>query len=279
MMVNGSWRDLDGLPHATKLSLKPRIYHPNRITAKAKIIAATYEPLRALPGSCKPGQAPNPLTPPDYTPKPNVQFPLAGSGQRKNKEIDPILQQTPERSRSEIKAQIVAEAQLENAKKLFEDKQTHKHDDLGKGTGAFPQFKEHAITAALPPPTYTPGTQPGKSRSFIVPDKPNLTDVKALARIHTQDAINVLVEVMHDTEAHANARVAAAESLLNRGWGKPDMNVQATIRRSVDQFTDEEILGILSSAGITLDAEETITDAVELGPDTEAAVSTEAGGP
>lgn len=46
------------------------------------------------------------------------------------------------------------------------------------------------------------------------------TDIRSLARSHTKTAINVLAGIMRQTESPASARVAAAEALLDRGWGK-----------------------------------------------------------
>ncbi len=47
------------------------------------------------------------------------------------------------------------------------------------------------------------------------------TQIKSLARSHTESAINVLAGVMGQTDAPPAARVSAAEALLSRGWGKP----------------------------------------------------------
>jgi len=47
------------------------------------------------------------------------------------------------------------------------------------------------------------------------------TEIKSLARSHTETALNTLVGIMNQSEAPAAARVAAANSLLDRGWGKP----------------------------------------------------------
>ena len=44
------------------------------------------------------------------------------------------------------------------------------------------------------------------------------SSVKALARQHTEDAIKALVECLRDE--NGRTRVAAAEALLDRGWGK-----------------------------------------------------------
>lgn len=46
------------------------------------------------------------------------------------------------------------------------------------------------------------------------------TDLKALARAHTDSALKVLVGVMTCETAPESSRVAAANSLLDRGWGK-----------------------------------------------------------
>lgn len=46
------------------------------------------------------------------------------------------------------------------------------------------------------------------------------TDIRSLARKHTKKAINVLAGIMNQPEAPAAARVAAANVLLDRGWGK-----------------------------------------------------------
>lgn len=46
-------------------------------------------------------------------------------------------------------------------------------------------------------------------------------DVKSLARSHTVSAIKVLAGIMNQAKAPAAARAAAANGLLDRGWGKP----------------------------------------------------------
>lgn len=47
------------------------------------------------------------------------------------------------------------------------------------------------------------------------------TEIKSLARSHTETALNTLVGVMNQPDAPPAARVTAANSLLDRGWGKP----------------------------------------------------------
>jgi hypothetical protein len=48
-----------------------------------------------------------------------------------------------------------------------------------------------------------------------------VTEIRSLARSHTRAALNVLVAVMRNTKATPPARVAAANAILDRGWGKP----------------------------------------------------------
>ena len=47
------------------------------------------------------------------------------------------------------------------------------------------------------------------------------TDIKSLARTHTKSALATLAHIMRQKKAPAAARVAAAQALLDRGWGKP----------------------------------------------------------
>lgn len=51
------------------------------------------------------------------------------------------------------------------------------------------------------------------------------TDIRSLARAHTETAIKTLAGIMEQPEAPAAARVAAANSLLDRGWGKPSQPI------------------------------------------------------
>jgi hypothetical protein len=48
-----------------------------------------------------------------------------------------------------------------------------------------------------------------------------LTEIRSAARSHTDAALNCLVGIMGQTDAPPAARVAAANSILDRGWGKP----------------------------------------------------------
>jgi hypothetical protein len=57
------------------------------------------------------------------------------------------------------------------------------------------------------------GNPAGRSRSeFALRDH---------ARTFTQEALDTIANVMRDENAPPDARIRAAEALLNRGWGKP----------------------------------------------------------
>jgi hypothetical protein len=72
-----------------------------------------------------------------------------------------------------------------------------------------------------------------------------LTDIRSKARAHTDAALNCLVGIVNQSEAPPAARVAAANSLLDRGWGKPaqpidgdgeggPIAIQAIVRKIID---------------------------------------------
>ena len=58
-----------------------------------------------------------------------------------------------------------------------------------------------------------------------------LADVRELARAHTAKALNTLVEIVENKKSPPAARVAAANSLLDRGYGKPEAKIDASISR------------------------------------------------
>ena len=48
------------------------------------------------------------------------------------------------------------------------------------------------------------------------------TEIRSLARSHTEAAIRTLAAIMKQRKAPAAARISAACALLDRGWGRPD---------------------------------------------------------
>jgi hypothetical protein len=56
---------------------------------------------------------------------------------------------------------------------------------------------------------------------YIEPQRLNSAQLRDLAQRHTEAAITTLAGVMNDPRTSAAAKVAAASTILDRGWGKP----------------------------------------------------------
>jgi hypothetical protein len=68
--------------------------------------------------------------------------------------------------------------------------------------------------------------------------QPKVTaEVRELARQHGPDAIAALASIMHDSGAQPSARVAAAIHLLDRGFGKPKQEIEASGSLSIAVVT------------------------------------------
>ena len=81
-----------------------------------------------------------------------------------------------------------------------------------------------------------------------------LGDVQELARERSPEAINTLAAIMDDSKAPPAARGAAANSLLDRGYGKPTQPISQMLTK-IDPSTmsDEELAAIVRN-GIQPDA-------------------------
>lgn len=65
-----------------------------------------------------------------------------------------------------------------------------------------------------------------------------------LAREHTEEAVETLVEVMRDDTAPPAARVAAADKILNRGWGQAPQTITIKdddAQPDLTQMTDDQL--------------------------------------
>src|SRR5262245_7462188 len=101
---------------------------------------------------------------------------------------------------------------------------------------------------------------PGKGRQLKTGisgnpgDRPKiLRDVQELARQQSREAIDTLVAIMQNDTAPPAARVAAANSLLDRGYGKPAQPISQTLTQ-IDPSTmsDAELAAIVRN-GIQAD--------------------------
>lgn len=68
--------------------------------------------------------------------------------------------------------------------------------------------------------------KPGVSGNPAGRPRSDLT-IKELARAHTEEAIQALVNVIRDRRAPASAKVNAACALLDRGYGKPAQYIES----------------------------------------------------
>src|SRR5262245_46216492 len=67
-------------------------------------------------------------------------------------------------------------------------------------------------------------------------------EVQAFAREYTKEAIETLRDIMRDKKAAPAARAVAANSILDRGYGRPSQTInQSTTRPELDGMSDAEL--------------------------------------
>lgn len=91
---------------------------------------------------------------------------------------------------------------------------------------------------------FKPGQSGNPKGRTKVPDQ-----VKDLAREHTFEAIATLARIMKDRTAPHSAQVRAAESLLDRAWGKAEATVSVHTPNDVREISTAEILAALVATG------------------------------
>jgi len=64
------------------------------------------------------------------------------------------------------------------------------------------------------------GKRQGSGRKKGTPNK-STAELKKLAQVYTQDALDALAKILKDDKQPASARVSAANALLDRAFGKP----------------------------------------------------------
>jgi hypothetical protein len=103
---------------------------------------------------------------------------------------------------------------------------------------------------------------PGKGRPFPkgVSGNPGgrpkvLGDVQELARHKSPEAITTLANIMLDEKAPPAARVAAANALLDRGYGKPTQPISQTLAKVDPSSISDEELAAIAINGASVNAQ------------------------
>jgi hypothetical protein len=63
-------------------------------------------------------------------------------------------------------------------------------------------------------------------------------NIKELAKAHTQQALDTLVEIAGNKNASPSARVQAATAILDRGWGKPSQHLAVSTAMTFTEYLD-----------------------------------------
>jgi len=79
------------------------------------------------------------------------------------------------------------------------------------------------------------GNPTGRPKHVLADGK----SVSDLAREHTAQALAVLIEVMENVGAAEAARVSAANSVLDRGWGKPKQDMDLNVKSDRKTILEE----------------------------------------
>ena len=82
-----------------------------------------------------------------------------------------------------------------------------------------------------------------------------LGDVQELAREKSPEAITTLANIMRDDKAPPAARVAAANALLDRGYGKPTQPISQTVARVDPSSISDEELAAIAMNGASVNAQ------------------------
>ena len=103
---------------------------------------------------------------------------------------------------------------------------------------------------------------PGKGRPFPKGASGNpggrpkvLGDVQELARQKSTEAITTLANIMHDEKAPPAARVASANALLDRGYGKPTQPISQTLTKVDPSSISDEELAAIAINGASVNAQ------------------------
>lgn len=82
------------------------------------------------------------------------------------------------------------------------------------------------------PPAGKPPAHPLAKRELVP------FTLQQLARTYTDEALETIVSIMQNGEEAASTRLEAAKVLLDRGWGKPTVQIkQETIKYTISDLT------------------------------------------
>lgn len=91
-----------------------------------------------------------------------------------------------------------------------------------------------------PPGRPNPSTQVGWAR---------IADIREYAKQWTEEAVDVTVSIMRDVSAPPSSRLAAAQAIIDRGWGKAVQAVDATVN-TYERMSDAELIKIVEATVI-----------------------------
>ena len=97
-------------------------------------------------------------------------------------------------------------------------------------------------------------------------------DASSLAREHTETAVRVLAEVMEDPFAENKDRLKAAESILDRGHGKPaqaiiQLPASRQLARQLAALSDDDLMQVIQSHELPRLATQAVVVDVDSEPD------------
>lgn len=85
--------------------------------------------------------------------------------------------------------------------------------------------------------------------------KVTVADIKQAAKELSSEAISTLKTAMASPDAPWAAKVKAAETILDRGWGRPEQTTNVNVS-FFDQMTDDEQKTMLAALAALKDADE-----------------------
>lgn len=78
-------------------------------------------------------------------------------------------------------------------------------------------------------------------------------DLRMAARLKAPEALQTILELMENSQ-NDKVRLSAAETILDRGYGKATQTVEMNVRRSANELSDAELHAIASGARDSLAA-------------------------